>query len=63
MASYIAVVMTSKFLVNAFLCVMLTKLDRILQVAAYVDKGQCAVEMYCEHWTTDVYHMVNYINI
>ena len=26
---YIAVVMTSKFLVNAFLCVMLTKLDRI----------------------------------
>jgi len=53
MASYIALVMTSKFLMNTF---SVRKIRQKLQYAAYVDKGQCVVEMYCEHCTTNVYH-------
>jgi len=49
-------VMTSKFLVNAFSVRNVNKIRQKIQYAAYVDKGQCAVEMYCEHCTTDVYH-------
>ena len=56
MASYIALVMTSTFQVNAFSVRNVYNIRQKMQDAAYVDKGQCAVVMYCEHCTTDVYH-------
>jgi len=56
MASYIALVMTSKLLVNAFSVRNVNKIRQKIQYAADVNKGQSTVGMYCQHSTTDVYH-------